>query len=68
MWSSEGFSYNSSGNSLKTSLIALSKDQVSISGSQPESFEKCCTTLSECIFSVSSMVLAGCTVDCTSTA
>ena len=39
MWSSEGFGHNSSGNSLKTSLIALSKDQVSISGSESESFK-----------------------------
>ena len=39
VWSSKGIGHNSSGNSLKTSLIALSKDQVSILGSEPESFE-----------------------------
>ena len=63
--SSKGFGHNSSSNSLKTSLIALSMDQASVSGSE---LEICCTTLSECIFGVSSMVQTGCTVDCMSTA
>ena len=63
----KGFEHNSCGNSLKTSLIALSKNQASVSDSEPESFDICCTTLLECITGVSSMVLTGCTVDCTST-
>ena len=44
--SSDGLGHNSGGKSLKTSLIALSKDQVSISESEPESFEGCCKVCS----------------------
>ena len=39
-YSSAGLGHNSGGKSLKTSLIAISKDQVSISESEPESFEE----------------------------
>ena len=38
---SVGLGHNSGGKSLKTSLIALSKDQVSISEYEPESFVEC---------------------------
>ena len=41
--------FNSRGKSLKNSFIALSKDQVSISESEPESFVELCKVCSGCI-------------------
>ena len=41
--------FNSRGKSLKNSLIALSKDQVSISESEPKSFVEFCKVCSGCI-------------------
>ena len=56
--SSVGLGQNSGGKSLKTSLIALSKNQVSISKSEPESFVEHCKVCSGGI--VWTLVSAGC--------
>ena len=62
VFSSVSLGHNSCGSSLNTSLIALSKDQVSDSNSEPVSLEDCCNTISisECMIGVGSMVPAGC--------
>ena len=53
---------NSGGKSLKTSLIALSKDQVSISESEPESFVEHCKICSGCRIVWTLVISAGCSI------
>ena len=50
--------FNSAGKSLKTSLIVLSKDQVSITESEPESFVEC----SGCRIVWTLVISAGCSI------
>ena len=57
-----GLGYNSDGKSLKTSLIALSKDQVSISDSEPESFEEGCKVCLGCGNVWTLVISAGCSI------
>ena len=45
--------------------MALSKDQISCSDSDPESFAECCVT-SDCGMGVTLVVSTGCSVDGTS--
>ena len=60
--SSVGLGCNSRGKSLKTSLTALSKDQVSISESEPESFVERSKVCSGCGIVWTLVISAGCSM------
>ena len=60
MWG--GLGHNSRGKILKTSFIALSKDQVSISESEPESFVERCKVCSGCGIVRTLVISAGCSI------
>ena len=60
--SSVGLGHNSGGKSLKTSLIALSKDHFSISESEPESFVERCKVCSGCGIVWTLVISVGCSI------
>ena len=60
--SSVGLGHNSGGKSLKTSFIVLSKDQVSISNSQPKSFVEHCMICLGCGIVGTLVISAGCRI------